>query len=162
MRKAIDATVISASQPVWRCTCFDELTVTELYDILRARSAVFVVEQACPYQDCDDLDRFSHHLWTRFRGELAAYLRIVPPGVKYPEPSLGRIMTAAAVRGSGLGRALMREGIARCESLYGPQPIRIGAQRYLLRFYGDFGFEPTGLDYDEDGIPHAEMVRYSS
>ncbi len=147
-------------QPVWRCAHFDELTVTELYDILRARSAVFVVEQACPYQDCDDVDRFSSHLWTRLGGEIAAYLRIVPPGAKYPEPSLGRIITAASARGSGLGRALLREGIRRAEELYGPRSIRIGAQRYLLRFYGDFGFEPTGYDYDEDGIPHSEMLRH--
>lgn len=147
------------SQPVWHCAHFDELSVTDLYDVLRARSAVFVVEQACPFQDCDNLDRFSHHLWTRRGGEIAAYLRIVPPGVLYVEPSLGRVITAASARGTGLGRALMQEGIRRAEALYGAQPIRISAQRYLLRFYGELGFEPTGSEYDEDGIPHSEMLR---
>ncbi|MGI8508371.1 MAG: GNAT family N-acetyltransferase [Gemmatimonadaceae bacterium] len=147
------------SQPEWRCAFFDELSASELYDILRARSAVFVVEQTCPFQDCDNVDRVAHHLWTRRDGEIAAYLRIVPPGALYLEPSLGRVITAANARGTGLGRALMHEGIRRAEDLYGAQPIRIGAQRYLLRFYGDLGFEPTGFDYDEDGIPHSEMVR---
>lgn len=136
------------------------MTAAELYEILRARNAVFVVEQACPFQDCDRVDPSAHHLWTPgVDGEIAAYLRVVPPGVIYTEPSIGRIITSSRARGSGLGRLLVAEGIRRTEELYGPRPIRIGAQRYLLGFYSRFGFEPTGYDYDEDGIPHSEMVR---
>ena len=87
---------------------------------------------------------------------------MVPPGVKYEEPSLGRILTRGAGRGSGAGKALVAEGIARTEELFGPLPIRIGAQRYLLRFYEGFGFVRTGHDYVEDGIDHSEMIRFTS
>jgi ElaA protein len=127
---------------------------------MELRTAVFIVEQKCFYQDADGVDRVSHHLWTRDSGgTMAAYLRVVPPSVKYEEPSLGRIITSSSARGTGLGRALVREGIERLERLYGRRTIRIGAQRYLLRFYEDLGFESTGLEYDEDDIPHTEMIR---
>lgn len=146
--------------PAWQWAHFHELTPDDLYDIVALRTAIFIVEQNCPYQDSDGADRVSHHLWTRgANGEIAAYLRVVPPGVKYVEPSLGRIATASSVRGTGLGRALVREGIARAQRLYGAVPIRIGAQRYLLRFYEQLGFVSTGYEYDEDDIPHTEMVR---
>jgi len=139
---------------------FSDLAPDDLYDILALRTAIFIVEQNCPYQDSDGADRVSHHLWTRgASGEMAAYLRVVPPGVKYAEPSLGRITTASSARGTGLGRALVIEGIARVESMYGPVAIRIGAQRYLLRFYEQLGFVSTGYEYEEDEIPHTEMLR---
>jgi ElaA protein len=145
---------------VWHLAHFGDLAPDDLYDILALRTAIFIVEQNCPYQDSDGADRVSHHLWTRgASGEMAAYLRVVPPGVKYAEPSLGRIATAAFARGTGLGRALVVEGIARVESMYGPVAIRIGAQRYLLRFYEQLGFVSTGYEYDEDEIPHTEMLR---
>ena len=144
----------------WRWSQFRALEPADLYDILALRTAVFIVEQECAYQDSDGVDLVSHHLWMRdSRGFISAYLRVVPPTVKYEEPSLGRIVTAPAARGLGLGRALVREGITRLESLYGRQPIRIGAQRYLLRFYQELGFLPVGAVYEEDGIPHVEMVR---
>lgn len=144
----------------WHWAHFDDLRPADLYDITRARIAVFVVEQNCPYQDCDGIDRQSHHLWTRgISGEIAAYLRVVPPGVAYAEPSLGRILTSSSARATGLGRALVDQGIGRAEQSYGPCGIRIGAQRYLLRFYESFGFVRTGRDYDEDRIPHSEMLR---
>jgi len=147
----------------WRCAHFDALTPAELYAITQARISVFIVEQTCPYQDADGADPACHHLWTLAGGrDIAAYLRIVPPGVKCAEPSLGRILTTAAGRGQGLGRALVDEGIRRVESMYGAQAIRIGAQRYLLAFYESFGFVRTGYDYDEDGIPHSEMLRPAS
>lgn len=153
----------SAPSPHWSWSHFDNLTASDLYDILQARNAVFVVEQACPFQDCDGVDRVSHHLWTRGdTGELAAYLRIVPPATIYDEPSIGRIITASSARRCGLGRLLVSEGIRRLEHLYGTQAIRIGAQKYLLRFYEQFGFRPTGRDYEEDGIAHCEMLRYPS
>src|SRR6185437_14006588 len=139
---------------------FSDLAPDDLYDILALRTAIFIVEQNCPYQDSDGADRVSHHLWTRgASGEMAAYLRVVPPVVKYAEPSLGRITTASSARGTGLGRALVIEGIARVESMYGPVAIRIGAQRYLLRFYEQLGFVSTGYEYEEDEIPHTEMLR---
>lgn len=147
----------------WRWAHFAALTPAELYAITQARIAVFVVEQSCPYQDADGVDPACHHLWALAGGsEVAAYLRVVPPGVKYAEPSLGRILTTGTGRGAGLGRALVAEGISRLEALYGAQPIRIGAQRYLLGFYEAFGFARTGYDYDEDGIPHSEMLRPAS
>jgi ElaA protein len=147
-------------EPVWSWAHFSDLRPDDLYDIVALRIAVFIVEQRCPFQDCDGIDRESYHLWTRGSdGQIAAYLRVVPPGVKYEEPSLGRIVTSPAARRTGLGRAVVREGIARAEQLYGHRPIRIGAQRYLLRFYEQLGFVSTGFDYDEDGIPHTEMLR---
>ena len=146
--------------PRWNCAFFDDLRPLDLYDILELRSAVFIVEQCCAYQDADGADRLCHHLWTRsVDGSVAAYLRVVPPGVRYAEPSLGRIATSPAARRTGLGRALVHEGILRAEQLYGPCAIRIGAQRYLLRFYEGFGFVSTGFEYDEDDIPHTEMLR---
>lgn len=145
---------------VWNWAHFSELAPDDLYDIMALRTAIFIVEQRCAYQDADGADRVSHHLWLRGdNGQIAAYLRVVPPGVKYEEPSLGRIATASFARGTGLGQAVVREGIARVERMYGPCPIRIGAQRYLLRFYERLGFVSTGFEYDEDDIPHTEMLR---
>ncbi|MFI5239025.1 MAG: GNAT family N-acetyltransferase [Gemmatimonadales bacterium] len=149
--------------PRWSWAHFDGLGPGDLYDILELRTAVFIVEQHCAYQDTDGADRVAHHLWARGQdGKIAAYLRVVPPGIKYSEPSLGRIATSLSSRRTGLGRALVREGIARAERLYGPCPIRIGAQRYLLKFYAEFGFVSTGFEYDEDDIPHTEMLREAS
>lgn len=146
--------------PHWSCAHFDALGPGDLYDIMELRTAVFIVEQRCAYQDSDGIDRVSHHLWTRDAdGKIAAYLRVVPPGAKYEEPSLGRIITSGSTRRTGLGRILVREGIARVEKMYGSRAIRIGAQRYLLRFYEEFGFVSTGFEYDEDDIPHTEMLR---
>jgi ElaA protein len=144
----------------WSWAHFDEMSPRDLYDCMALRTAVFIVEQDCPYQDADGVDVVSHHLWTRGPDSaVAAYLRVVPPGAKYDEPSLGRIITSAAARGTGLGLALVQEGISRVEALYGPCAIRIGAQRYLLAFYQRLGFASTGFEYDEDGIPHTEMLR---
>ncbi len=143
----------------WRYESFDRLTAEELYRIVVLRERVFIVEQACAYQDADGLDPACDHLWTAGPGgALHAYLRVVPPGVKYAEPALGRVITAPEARRTGLGRALVREGIARVYARFGAAPIRIGAQKYLEPFYGSFGFVPASDDYDEDGIPHVEMV----
>ncbi len=144
----------------WRSATWAELTVDELYRILAVRQAVFVVEQACPYQDADGRDRDALHLWAEGDdGAILAYARLFAPGARFPEACIGRVITAAAARGTGLGRALMAEAIARATARWGPGPIRLGAQRYLERFYGEFGFVPDGAPYDEDGIPHIEMVR---
>jgi ElaA protein len=156
-------TAPSGSEPTviaWHWAAFDELTPRQLYDIIRARIDVFVIEQQCAYQDCDGVDLVAHHLWaTDPDGQVGAYLRVVPPGVKYAEPSIGRVITSRSVRGTGMGRALIAEGVRRTEALYPGLGIRIAAQRYLLRFYGDFGFVSTGYDFLEDNIPHTEMLR---
>ena len=142
-----------------RAVPFANLTPTELYAILAARAEVFVVEQNCVYLDPDGHDENAVHLLGEENGELAAYLRILPPGEKYPEASLGRVLTREKWRGTGLGRALVAEGVARCEERYPGAGIRIGAQAHLARFYGEFGFEVISKPYDEDGIPHVEMLR---
>jgi ElaA protein len=144
----------------WACLRFAALSVDDLYDALALRAEVFVVEQACIFQDADGADRHSAHLLGRdASGALQAYLRIVDPGVKYAEPSLGRVITSTAARGSGLGHRLVDEGIARCESAWPGRDIRIGAQARLEAFYASHGFVREGADYIEDGIPHCEMVR---
>jgi ElaA protein len=140
---------------IWHLRTFAELTASELYAILALRQRVFVVEQRCPYLDADGIDPVSRHLWAERGGAIAAYLRIVPAGVKFPEPSIGRVITAPEARGAGLGRELMKRGIAAA----GAAPIRIGAQAHLEKFYGELGFRRASEIYDEDGIPHVEMIR---
>jgi ElaA protein len=143
----------------WRALPFDALTGRELYSVLVARSEVFVVEQNCVYLDPDGHDESSVHLLGEENGELAAYLRILPPGEKYSEASLGRVLTREKWRGTGLGRVLVAEGVRQCELLFSGAPIRIGAQAHLSGFYGEFGFEAISDPYDEDGIPHIDMLR---
>lgn len=142
----------------WRFARFDDLAAREVHDILQARSAVFVVEQACAFQDVDGVDPQSWHLFAREGGQIAAYCRLIPPGVKYAEASIGRVITTAAARGRGDGRALMKEALARGASLWPGQPIRIGAQQRLEAFYQSLGFTTVSEPYDEDGIPHVEML----
>ncbi|AKQ67806.1 ElaA protein [Myxococcus hansupus] len=148
----------------WHWKSFQTLLLDELYDVLALRQEVFVVEQRSIYQDVDGYDRGAEHLLLHdeVQGKrlLAAYLRILPPGLKYTEASsLGRVVTSPRARGLGLGRELVARGIARLESLYPEAPIHIGAQHYLQRFYEGFGFQARGDVYDEDGIPHVDMVR---
>lgn len=153
-------------QLAWSWCRFAELGVDALYDALALRCRVFVLEQG-PYLDPDGLDRCAWHLLGRStatagrvrEGELLAYLRIVDPGRKYDEPSIGRVLTAPEVRGTGLGRALMREGLAGSARLWPGRGIRISAQERLRAFYGSLGFEARGDIYLEDGIPHREMLR---
>jgi ElaA protein len=148
-------------QVTWRYEPWAALTTDELYRLIVLRQRVFVVEQTCPYLDADGADPRAHHLWTDdARGEhVLACLRVFGPGVKYAEASLGRIATAPEARGTGLGRALVAEGLARLAATHGDVPVRIGAQRYLERFYGEAGFAVASEPYLEDGIPHIEMVR---
>ena len=146
----------------WRWARFGELGVDNLYDALQLRCRVFVLEQG-PYLDPDGLDRQSWHLLGRdAQGALIAYLRLVDPGARYDEPSIGRVITAPQARGSGLGRALMAEGVAGCEHHWPGRAIRISAQAHLERFYGALGFVRVGDDYLEDHIPHLEMLRSSA
>ncbi len=143
----------------WTYCRFQDLGVDNLYDALALRCRVFILEQG-PYLDPDGVDRQSWHLLGRdAAGVLHAYLRVVDPGLKYAEPSLGRVITSPETRGTGLGKALVAEGVSRCADTWPGRGIRISAQAHLERFYGAFGFERAGADYLEDGIPHCEMLR---
>ena len=146
----------------WRCAPFDQLTPREIHDLLQARSAAFVVEQTCVFLDIDGADPACWHL-VGYRGkELVATARLIPPGTKFAEPSIGRVVTTSAVRGTGVGRLLMEEALAQAERLWPRQAIRIGAQKHLERFYGSLGFVAASEPYDEDGILHIEMLRPAS
>lgn len=139
---------------------FDRLSGREVHDVLQLRQRVFVVEQTCPFLDADGLDpKCWHGLGRDEAGLLVATARLVPPGLKYEEPAIGRVVTAPEVRRTGAGRALMTSAVQQVQRLFPGQTIRLGAQRYLETFYGSFGFRPVGEPYDEDGIDHIEMLR---
>lgn len=143
---------------IWQWKRFVELTAEELYQIVRLREQVFVVEQNCAYQDSDGHDPYAWHLLGMQDGLLVAYLRGFAPGYKYPEAALGRVVTGPSVRGTGVGRELLRVGIDRVRSTFATSSIRISAQAHLEKFYGEFGFRHTGKEYLEDNIPHIEML----
>lgn len=143
----------------WTLKQFDELTPAELYAVIRLRNEVFVVEQNCVFQDADNKDPYCRHFMGWENGQLLAYTRIVPEGVSYDEPSIGRVVTSPSARGRGLGKELMERSISELYALFGRRPIRIGAQLYLLEFYRSLGFEPQGSVYLEDDIEHIEMVK---
>ncbi|MCF2444675.1 GNAT family N-acetyltransferase [Dyadobacter sp. CY345] len=143
----------------WSLKSFDELTNYELYELLRLRNEVFVIEQKCVFLDQDNKDQKCHHLLGIDNGSLMAYTRIVPPGLSYEYPSIGRVVVSPAGRGKSYGNELMRMSIQFLEDLYGLSAIRIGAQLYLRAFYESFGFEQSSEIYDEDGIDHIEMTR---
>lgn len=147
--------------PTWRYCRFDELNVYELQAIYMARQLVFAIEQACVYLDVDGFDAHSLHVaaWGADRTVPLAYARLVQPGQKYAEASIGRVITTSAARGTGLGRELVKRSIAHCGEAFPGHGIRISAQTRLERFYGEFGFAAVGAPYLEDGIPHTEMLR---
>jgi ElaA protein len=150
---------IAMPEITWHWQRFEELGVKNLYDALQLRSKVFIIEQG-PYLDPDGADDRSWHLLGRDeKGELHAYLRAVDPGVKYAEPSIGRVVTSLAVRGKGVGRRLMEKGLECCQGAWPGNGIRISAQARLVPFYRSLGFDPVGEEYLEDGIPHIEMLR---
>ena len=142
----------------WTIKPFDELTVSELYAVLHLRSEVFVVEQQCVFLDMDFKDQTAHHLMGYQDNKLAAYTRLFDKGKSYREASIGRVVTAPFARNSGIGKILMSESIQQLYTLYGKQPIRIGAQLYLKKFYESFGFQQDSEMYLEDGIEHIEML----
>ena len=142
----------------WSCKNFIDLTNEELYKILQLRNEVFVVEQNCPYQDCDDKDQYCFHLMGWHKGMLVAYSRLLPPGIAFKGPSIGRVVTSPAVRRSGIGRELMMTAIEHIHKLFGEHPITIGAQLYLKNFYESLGFNKISDIYLEDGIEHIKML----
>lgn len=144
----------------WRWHRFGELDAAGLYAIMALRQEVFCVEQACAFQDADGVDPHCWHLrGLDGQGRLLAYLRLVDAGVKYADPSIGRVVTSPSARRTGLGRALMAEGIAGHDRLWPGKPNRISAQARLEAFYQGFGYRRQGENYMEDGIPHVEMLR---
>ena len=153
----------------WQWTSFADLRIADLYALLQLRSAVFVVEQACVFQDMDGFDAQAMHLLgfaaqskagsVTQPPQLLAYARCFPAGLKFDEASIGRVLTAPAARGAKLGHALMQRAIQAVHAQWGAQPIRIGAQAHLADFYAAHGFVDQGRPYLEDGIAHLEMLR---
>jgi ElaA protein len=137
-----------------------ELDARTLYDVLELRSAVFVVEQACAYQDVDGLDLVegTRHVIGR-QGAIAAYARVLAPDEGHPTPRIGRVIVAPGSRGQQLARPLMRRALEICAVHWPGQPVELGAQAHLAGFYGSLGFLAVSEPYDEDGIPHVWMRR---
>ncbi|MQR01594.1 GNAT family N-acetyltransferase [Glaciimonas soli] len=144
---------------LWSWQPFHSLTTAQLYEVMVLRQRVFVVEQACAFQDADGIDpQCWHGLGRMPDGELAAYARIVPPGLAFMQPSIGRVVTSPTLRGVNAGRQLMEQAMVQIRRLFPSQVIQIGAQVHLQGFYNGFGFETIGEPYDEDGIMHVHMV----
>ncbi len=146
----------------WQNKKFSTLTINELYDILKLRVDIFVVEQTCYYPELDNHDRHSetHHLFCYKNGEIQAYLRILPKGLTYDDHiSIGRVAIIESARGTGLGHQLMQQGIAICQQQYPEQSIKISAQQHLEKFYQQHGFTTVSAMYLEDNIPHIAMLR---
>ena len=137
---------------------FDALTPRELHDAFALRQRVFVVEQACIYQDVDGKDPIALHLLARDGEELVAYARILPPGARFDVAAIGRVVVAPERRGEGLARRLMIEAIRIAREHHGPR-VALSAQAHLEAFYTSVGFVRVGDVYDEDGIPHVDMRR---
>ena len=154
---------LNAGAIEWQWASFDQLSNHDVYAMMAARLHVFVLEQQCLWNDFDGLDTDAHHLlgWAEVDGQrqLVAYLRVLAPGAKYAEASIGRVLTTAAARGGGAGRALVERGLAQLDVLYPGAAVKIGAQRYLERFYAGFGFATISAPYEEDGIMHIDMLR---
>lgn len=144
----------------WRWKAFAALDVRELHDIYMARQKVFAIEQECAYLDADGCDEYAFHLaaWSPSQREPLAYARVIAPGVKYADASIGRVVTFGAGRGAGLGRELMHRSIAGATSAWPGAAIRISAQSRLEAFYASLGFVATRPPYLEDSIPHTEML----
>lgn len=148
--------IAERAQLEWRC--FAGLSAEQLYEILRFRQAIFVVEQASPYPDLDGIDQQAQHLLARIDGPLAGYLRLVPfPGEG--RVAIGRVAVAAPWRRQGLARRLMAAALARCRREYPDCAITLSAQTHLAPFYASLGFRPTSPPYDDYGVPHIDMRR---
>ena len=145
----------------WTCTHHSELSARQLYEILRLRSEVFVVEQQCIYQDIDgqDLAGDTHHLMAWQDNELLAYLRLLDPESQGGDVVIGRVIVSPAARGTGLGHHMMEEALERIEDIWPQTPIFLSAQAHLQGYYGRYGFVVAGEEYLEDDIPHIGMRR---
>lgn len=143
----------------WKIKSFENLSANELYDILRLRSAIFVVEQNCVYLDLDGKDKVALHLFGEFEGKIVAYSRLFKAGITFDNASIGRVVVDAKYRDRKWGHDLMREAIAGIKTHFGESKITIGAQLYLKKFYESHGFVQTSEMYLEDDIPHIEMKK---
>ncbi|MBB4132732.1 GNAT family N-acetyltransferase [Xanthomonas sp. 3075] len=153
---------LPSSSLQWQCLHFAQLSTTQLYALLRLRSDVFVVEQQCAYPELDGKDTLPdvvHLLGSTAAGELVAYLRVLPAGVSYPEPSIGRVVIAVSARGHGVAHALLREGLRVVQAQWPRSAVQLGAQAHLQAFYAAHGFAPSSEPYLDDGIPHIDMLR---
>lgn len=144
---------------IWNIKQFHELSSQELYQLLQVRQEVFIVEQTCYYLDADGYDEKALHVWAEKDGQLVAYCRVFEPGLKYPEASIGRVLTHPDFRRLSLGKTLMALSLSMIAQRFKTTACRISAQDYLLKFYAEFGFVDTGKKYLEDDIPHTEMLR---
>lgn len=144
----------------WKIKKFGELTKGELYNILKERTLVFVVEQKCPYLEVDGIDPFSYHLFKEEEesGEIIAYLRIIPAGIHFKETAIGRVFVKKEYRRQGLAKELLKKGLDFIQNELNETTVKIQAQDYLKKFYSDFGFEPVSDTYLEDNIPHIDML----
>jgi ElaA protein len=141
----------------WKTKTFDELSTQELYQILRLRSEVFVVEQNCVYQDIDNKDQKALHLFGTLEGEIIAYSRLFKPGDYFEFSSIGRVVVAEKHRDKNFGHALIDQSILEIKNWFKVENITISAQLYLKKFYESHGFKATSAMYLEDDIPHIEM-----
>ena len=138
---------------------FSELSIQELYQILRLRSDVFVVEQECVYQDLDNKDQNAIHIFQKEENQIIAYTRVFKKGDYYSNPSIGRVVVSKKKRGKQLGKKIMIYSIDYIKKNLKDDKIELSAQKYLDKFYKDLGFYKTGKDYLEDGIPHQRMIK---
>ena len=146
----------------WETKTFDRLGTDELYELLKLRVDVFVVEQSCAYRELDEKDRHPgtlHFTGRNEGGELVAYLRILPPGLSFNRPSIGRVAVSKTNRRQGLCRIMMEKAVDQICRVWPGLGVKISAQVYLETFYGSCGFEKASDSYIEDGIPHLDMVR---
>lgn len=148
----------------WQCLRFEQLTTTQLYQLMQLRVNVFVVEQNCPYPELDDKDKANDvfHLLGYEQDQLVAYTRLLAPGVSYPNVSIGRVCVSQSHRAKGVGRELAELALNYCQTFWPNQSIDIGAQEYLLAFYQRLGFEAQSQVYLEDGLPHLDMCLVKS
>ncbi len=144
---------------IWHFKQFHDLTPQELYSILHLRNEVFVVEQQCIYNECDGKDLNCFHLWATLNGEVVAGSRIVPPGISYDVPSIGRVVSHPKFRHLKLGHQLMRHSLQIIENIYETTSVKISAQCYLGSFYEQYGFVQISEQYLEDNLPHMEMSK---
>ncbi|MGP4071520.1 GNAT family N-acetyltransferase [Piscibacillus sp. B03] len=142
----------------WENKTFYELTHDELYDILKLRVDVFVVEQNCPYPEIDGYDKESRHFFVKNDEQIIAYCRIIPPNVKFEEASIGRVITHESTRRTGIGTKMLNEVLSYIANAYDRPNVKIEAQSHLQHFYGQCGFKTISEEFLEDGIPHVEML----
>lgn len=138
---------------------FHELTLDELYRIMKLRVDVFVVEQKCPYAELDNLDQAAMHVWLEDEGRIMAYLRVMDKGAESDCVSLGRVVSAK--RRCGLGTGILQKGIQVAQEVYGAEAIYLEAQTYARGLYENLGFRQMSDEFMLDGIPHIKMILYN-